>query len=109
MVTATPTDVLPAKDVLSAILTSGGLLLTAVGLFVSITRSREHGEFRSGVFLVLAIGLVIVLGLLATAGITAWADLYGGDHWPKGGGAQTQGIALLVAVAVQPFVALAVA
>lgn len=96
-------------NLLTALLTTEGLVFTAVSVSVSIGGKSAFGPKPQLPTGAMAFVAALTLVLVAVGAGLAWADLFGGKHWPSGGNSQTGAVALLVAIVVQPVLALSIA
>ena len=94
---------------LSALLTTEGLLFAALSISVSLSGASTFGPKAVVRPVILAFIAAGVLATVAVAGVLAWTDLFLGDHWPASANVRLEVIALLFAIVAQPLIALILA
>jgi hypothetical protein len=94
---------------LSALLTTEGLLFAALSVSVSLSAASTFGPktvIRPAVLAFVATGVLVTV---AMAAVLAWTDLFLGENWPTGWNGRLEASALLFAIVVQPSIALVLA
>jgi hypothetical protein len=107
-VAASPSG-LTKLGLLSLLLTTEGLLFAALTVGVSLS---ARAKFAPPTVVPAPVLAFIAAGVIATVGaaaVLAWTDLFLGGHWPLGWNGRLEAIALLVAIAAQPLIALLIA
>lgn len=94
---------------LSALLTTEGLLFAALSISVSLSGSSTFGPKTIVRPVTLAFMAAGVLAVVATAAALTWTDLFVGDRWPGGWNSRLEALALIFAIVAQPLIALVLA
>ncbi len=98
------------SDVFIALVTAEGLLFAALAVSASIAGSEgTFGPKTLGKPWMLAAVATVLLLVVAVGAVLAWADLFTGSNWSTSSDRIGEAIALLVAIAAQPVVALIIA
>jgi hypothetical protein len=108
-VAATTPDTFTKGNMLSALLTTEGLLFAALSISVSLSGSSTFGPKTIIPPTALAFVAAGILSVVAIAAGFAWVDLFAGDKWPAGSDARVEALALLFAIVAQPVIALVIA
>lgn len=104
----TPTASFEKKDMLAALLTTEGLLFTALSFAVALAGASQFGPKTIVKPWKFALGSTAVLTTVAAAAVLAWADLFGGRGWPGSMSGKLEALGLLGAIIAQPAISLIV-
>jgi hypothetical protein len=104
----TPPVSFEKKDMLTALLTTEGLLFTALSFAMALAGSSQFGPKTIVKPWKFAMGSTALLTVVAVTAVLAWADLFGGHSWPGSLSGKLEALGLLSAIVAQPVISLIV-